>query len=189
MILKTLATITDLGEYGEYDHYPLRNTELANSIFTGSMSSFACSLTDAGNLPTKMALLNLCFKEIFLGKVARLVLRRCLRGNGTTLNGVEKNHPDLFGMTDDGMVTFFAGVVWLSQVAQGPSVPPPPSVPEVWMAQGRLPPAHKLMRTTDNCPLLPIFPKTLVTLVTFGLGWIQFLIVQFVLQKKALRKY
>ena len=70
-----------------------------------------CLLTDAGNLPTKMALLNLCFKEIFLGKVARLVLRRCLRGNGTTLNGVEKNHPDLFGMTDDGMVTFFAEFV------------------------------------------------------------------------------
>ncbi len=159
MILKTLATISTLisscflGEYGEYDHYPLRNTELANSIFTGSMSSFACSLTDAGNLPAKMALLNLCFKEIFLGKVARLVLRRCLRGNGTTLNGVEKNHPDLFGMTDDGMVTFFVGVVWLSQVAQGPSVPPPPSVPEVWMAQGRLPPAHKLMRI---CCLLTV---------------------------------
>ena len=154
---------------------PRRKAELVSSIFTWSIWSFPCSLLpiDWCRISSnKNSLLKLCFEEVFL-QVARLVVAQMLERKWYAPERCgKKNHPDLVGVTDDGMLTFFAEFVCCLAFSGGSRTKCPTTTkrPGSPMAQGRLLPAHKLMRTTGSA-------TSPAGLVTFGLGWIQFGIV------------
>lgn len=85
-----------------------------------------------------MALLKLCFEEVFL-QVARLVVAQMLERKWYDPERCGKKTIQIlleWQMTGCWHFLLNLCVVWLSQVAQGPSVPPPPSVPEARWLKG-----------------------------------------------------
>ena len=121
---------------------PPRKAELVSSIFTWSIWSFPCSLLpiDWCRISSnKNSLLKLCFEEVFL-QVARLVVAQMLERKWYAPERCGKKTIQIlleWQMTGCWHFLLNLCVVWLSQVAQGPSVPPPPSVPEArWLRGG-----------------------------------------------------
>ena len=157
---------------------PTRKAKLVSSIFTWSIWSFPCHfclLTDAGFLPTKMALLKLCFEEVFL-QVARLVVaqmlerkwydpERCGKKPSRSCWSDRWRDADIFCW----ICVLFGFLRWLKdqvshhhQASRKPDGSGDPQASEDnWFC--------RFSHLSKNL--------TVVTLVTFGLGWIQFGIV------------
>lgn len=154
---------------------PTRKAELVSSIFAWSIWSFPCSL-----LPIDWCRIssnkNGFAKALFRGNFPSSSQVCCCADAWEEMvrpwTVWKKNHPDLVGVTDDGMLTFFAEFVCCLAFSGGSRTKCPTTTkrPGSPLAQGRLLPAHKLMRTTGSA-------TSPARLVTFGLGWIWFGIV------------